>query len=327
MDRHDDRESDVHLAILRRLAENPVEPRRAQRLLALGATLLQQLRRTASIRSAMVVAAVRRCVAAQRAAARSWRGDGMAMRVTAERGRKMVERTVGRFPASSRRIRAAALWTIGAAAILIGERLAAARGASRRALGPAAYGAGMVALAVLALLGWRNSLSIPQPSPLGDEVVVALPEPAAESPASIQAKAVVDTERDARLREVEAALGARTLSDEEKLALVEEVAGYAGEAATDVLLAAAESPSLLVAMASIRGLRGRPCERVAAPLALRMGHADWQRRAWAAKILGESGCTAAAPALRERLARERDARVRQQLTGAIAALDAAADGC
>lgn len=118
-----------------------------------------------------------------------------------------------------------------------------------------------------------------------------------------------------------AALRDPTLAEERALDILDEVAADPRDSATDVLLAATESPSLVVSMASMRALRGRPCGRVAPLLAGYLEHGDWQRRAWAAKILGENGCSSAAPLLRSRLARESDARVWRQLGEALAALD------
>ena len=70
----------------------------------------------------------------------------------------------------------------------------------------------------------------------------------------------------------------------------------------------------------IRALRGRPCDRVQASLTRRLTHDDWQRRAWAAKVLGENGCADAVPDLKSRLARKRDGRVRRELSKALTAL-------
>jgi len=109
-------------------------------------------------------------------------------------------------------------------------------------------------------------------------------------------------------------------SEEDRLAAVDELTHDASDRATDALVAAADDPSLLVAMAGVRALRGRPCARVAGPLGRALGHTDWQRRAWAAKVLGDNGCRTAAATLRARLAREPDPRVRRQLSGALATL-------
>ena len=109
-------------------------------------------------------------------------------------------------------------------------------------------------------------------------------------------------------------------SEEQRLADVERLAGDTSDRATDTLVAAADDPSLLVAMAGVRALRGRPCARVADALGRTLGHADWQRRAWAAKVLGDNGCRTATATLRARLAREPDPRVRRQLSAALTTL-------
>ena len=109
-------------------------------------------------------------------------------------------------------------------------------------------------------------------------------------------------------------------SEEERLADVERLAGDKSDRATDALVAAADDPSLLVAMAGVRALRGRPCARVADTLGRALGHTDWQRRAWAAKVLGDNGCRTATATLRARLAREPDPRVRRQLSAALTTL-------
>lgn len=111
-----------------------------------------------------------------------------------------------------------------------------------------------------------------------------------------------------------------SVDEETRLALVDQLAGDHRDEATDVLLAGAGGSSLVVSMASLRALRGRPCERVGRSLADWLGHAEWQRRAWAAKVLGENGCTGAVVPLRARLARERDTRVRRELSAALATL-------
>ena len=109
-------------------------------------------------------------------------------------------------------------------------------------------------------------------------------------------------------------------SEEERLADVERLSGDTSDRATDALVAAADDPSLLVAMAGVRALRGRPCARVADTLGRALGHTDWQRRAWAAKVLGDNGCRTATATLRARLAREPDPRVRRQLSAALTTL-------
>jgi HEAT repeat protein len=131
----------------------------------------------------------------------------------------------------------------------------------------------------------------------------------------------ISAETNTQLVTISAALRDPALADERALGILDEVAADPRDAATDVLLAAAESPSVVVSMGSMRALLGRPCDRVGQLLVRGLSHEDWQRRAWAAKVLRENGCVAAAPALRSRLAVEGDARVRRQLRAALAALD------
>jgi hypothetical protein len=173
---------------------------------------------------------------------------------------------------------------------------------SRRAVAPltaALLGAGVV---LVAALGQSDHAPAPAPPVFSTEMDVAVSD-AAE-----------------RLLEVSAAVRDPSLSDERVLAIVGEVAGEPHDAATDVLVSITQSGSVVASMAGIRALRGRPCARVTTPLVQRLADRDWQRRAWAAKVLGENGCVAAAPALESRLARERDRRVQRQIADALAAL-------
>ena len=116
------------------------------------------------------------------------------------------------------------------------------------------------------------------------------------------------------------------MSEDDRVAAVEELGRDSRDVAIDALLAAAASPSTVVAMASVRALRGRPCGRVGPELVRRLAHPEWQRRAWAAKVLGENGCTTTAPALRRRLQDEPDPRVRVQLAAALASLSRGTPG-
>ena len=113
------------------------------------------------------------------------------------------------------------------------------------------------------------------------------------------------------------------VSDDAKLALVEQLASDSSSSATDVLVEAADSPSLLVSMASIRALGRRPCEQISEPLGRHLDDAAWQRRAWAAKVLAESRCGAARDLLARRLGMEQDARVRRQLASVLDTLGTA----
>jgi hypothetical protein len=197
----------------------------------------------------------------------------------------------------------------------IGPTIGAAASAGRRAFRAATYPAGAVALVLLAVFGWLESPPVPSPHELREARIdttatrsrVATPPPPARS-----------------LHHASEVLQDPSTTEDAKLAVVEEVAEDPGDAATGVLLAALGNESLLVAMASTRALRGRSCDRLTAPLVQQLDNGHWQRRAWAAKVLGENGCAAAAPELRRRLAHERDGRVRRQLSTALVMADARA---
>jgi HEAT repeat protein len=82
---------------------------------------------------------------------------------------------------------------------------------------------------------------------------------------------------------------------------------------TGVLLRFVDDPSTLIAAASIKGLTNRGCSRVETALVRLLNDEDWQRRAWAAKVLGTNGCRGAESALGDRLRREGDERVKARL--------------
>jgi hypothetical protein len=123
---------------------------------------------------------------------------------------------------------------------------------------------------------------------------------------------------------VDAALARNDVSEELKLALVDELARDPRDGATDTLLRAAHHPSLLLSMAALKGLTGRPCARLESDLNELLQDDDWQRRAWAAKVLGDSGCEKAGTALTDRWQAESDDRVREQIADAMSALRASA---
>jgi hypothetical protein len=156
----------------------------------------------------------------------------------------------------------------------------------------------------------------PSAAPAADPI--AAPAPAAAPPADPGAPAhALEIPARQILRET---LERPDVLDDTKLTLVEEVAGDRSDAATDALLAATQSSSLISAMAAVKALAGRACPHIEAPLIGLLSHTDWQRRAWAAKMLGDDGCTAARAPLRNRLGVERDERVRTQIAAAVRAL-------
>jgi hypothetical protein len=110
-------------------------------------------------------------------------------------------------------------------------------------------------------------------------------------------------------------------AEEAKLALVQELAVDNSDAATRVLLVGTGNASILVSMASIKALSGRGCGSIAAPLQQLLDDQEWQRRAWAAKVLGDTRCREALRKLTDRLQHERDGRVQQRLEAAITALN------
>ena len=112
-------------------------------------------------------------------------------------------------------------------------------------------------------------------------------------------------------------------SIEAKVGEIEALGPDRSEAATTSLLRAAESASLLISAAAIRGLTGRGCYRVQTLLVRMLDDSEWQRRAWAAKVLGDNGCREARPALVARSQREQDARVRARLDEATRRLEEA----
>jgi hypothetical protein len=109
-------------------------------------------------------------------------------------------------------------------------------------------------------------------------------------------------------------------SEAAQLAVVAELAKDSSEEATKALLAGVDSASLHVSMACLRALSGRSCDRVASDLTRRLEDPQWQRRAWAARVLGANDCAGAGHYLTERLAVEPDLRVQAQLQLAIDSL-------
>jgi HEAT repeat protein len=114
-----------------------------------------------------------------------------------------------------------------------------------------------------------------------------------------------------------AVLDAPNGSDDAKVAVIEGLAADRSDAATAVLLRFVDSPSTLVAAASIKGLANRGCDRVETALVNLLDSGEWQRRAWAAKIIGSNGCRGAQPVLAERARRETDERVKARLDEAV----------
>jgi len=109
-------------------------------------------------------------------------------------------------------------------------------------------------------------------------------------------------------------------SEAAQLAVVDELAKDSSDDATRALLAGVDSDSLHVSMACLRALSGRSCDKVATALAHRLEDPQWQRRAWAARVLGTNACAGARLQLAQRLPVEPDLRVQAQLQLAIDSL-------
>jgi hypothetical protein len=183
---------------------------------------------------------------------------------------------------------------------------------ARRALRFAACAASVLALAYLAPVGRRGGPL----SAVHDREVTSRP-PERSVPDELNS---VPGAYGPRLKEAATALRDPSTSEKERLHLVDELSRDPSNSATAVLTSNIHSRSLLVSMASIRALRGRPCGLVEMPLLQWTAHGAWQRRAWAAKVLGENRCTNAILDLKLHLTRERDSRVRRQLFEALATL-------
>jgi hypothetical protein len=110
------------------------------------------------------------------------------------------------------------------------------------------------------------------------------------------------------------------VSEAAQLAVVAELTKDPSAVATNALLAGVDAESLHVSMACMRALSGRSCDAIAPALANRLEDPLWQRRAWAARVLGSNECAGAGRHLSQRLAVEPDERVQAQLKIAINSL-------
>jgi hypothetical protein len=122
-------------------------------------------------------------------------------------------------------------------------------------------------------------------------------------------------------RDARAMLADPQPSEAEKLDAIETLAGDRTTAATDVLVESTRNASILVSMAAVKALAGRPCERIAGPLTALLADEEWQRRAWAAKILGVDRCAGTRASLAARRGQETDPRVTKLVDEAIKILD------
>jgi HEAT repeat protein len=102
--------------------------------------------------------------------------------------------------------------------------------------------------------------------------------------------------------------------------VVDELAPDPSPDATTVLLIATRNKSLPISMASLTALADREDPRIEPHLIGLLDDPAWQRRAWAARVLGQNGSTASLEPLTSRLEDESDARVRRQIEEAVASL-------
>jgi HEAT repeat protein len=104
--------------------------------------------------------------------------------------------------------------------------------------------------------------------------------------------------------------------------VLDDLAPDPSDAATTLLILATTNPSVPISMASLMALSDRVDDRVEQQLIRLLRDPSWKRRAWSARILGQTGRRDALGTLTEILGSESDTRVRRQLEQAIAALQA-----
>jgi hypothetical protein len=121
-----------------------------------------------------------------------------------------------------------------------------------------------------------------------------------------------------RYREMADRLASPDVDEAAKLSLVSELGEDTSGEAMQVLLGVLDSRSSLVAAAAIMGLRRRPCAPIESALVAQLAKEDWQRRAWAAKVLGTNRCRGAVDALTEALQAEQDGRAQSKMDEALA---------
>ncbi len=179
---------------------------------------------------------------------------------------------------------------------------------------------GVVALAITGIW-WarppRRSLPMPQTFGVATAASVAVTASAASTVSAVAPTPEVAS----AYREAGATLADPEQADATKLPVIATLANDSSDAATDVLLVSTRNASILVSMAAVKALAGRPCARIVGPLTALLADEEWQRRAWAAKILGGDGCVGARDALAARRGRETDARVAKLVDDAIEMLD------
>jgi len=143
----------------------------------------------------------------------------------------------------------------------------------------------------------------------------------ATSVAATVTAAAATPELSSAYREAGATLADPAQADPTKLAVIATLTNDASDAATDILLGVTRNASIMVSMAAVKALDRRPCARIVGALTALLVDEEWQRRAWAAKILGGNGCAGARAALVARRGHETDARVTKLVDDAIEMLD------
>ena len=125
-----------------------------------------------------------------------------------------------------------------------------------------------------------------------------------------------------RYRELHAMLASdEVLMEWKHEIVVDDLAPDPSPSATDVLILASVNESIPVSMAGLKVLAERgPDGDVEMHLVWLLDDERWERRAWAARVLGTLGSDEAVAALRARMERESEDRVRRQLEGAIESL-------
>ena len=121
-----------------------------------------------------------------------------------------------------------------------------------------------------------------------------------------------------------ATLDSATEGKSAKLQVVKNLVADESDPATRALLESIGNSEILIGMSAISGLSGRPCRYIEAPLTARLlDDPEPKRRAWAAKVLGDTGCVGALDALSTHLASEKHEMVQTNVRTAIKSLEQA----